>query len=101
MLNFRLCKHQFHISFICEQQSLQVHTFVEFRGVNCPRKLSASTSFLGVLGVMRSYLGVLRVLGVMRSVLGVLGVMRALGVCDMVVSLTTTTIIPNNLQNQV
>ena len=69
--------------------------------MNCPRKLSASTSFLGVmrsirgvlgvLGVMKSIRDILGALGVMRSILGVLGVMGALGVCGIVVSLAITT----------
>lgn len=95
---------------MCDQQSRQVQTLVELRGVNCPRKLSASTSFLAVLGVMRSILGtlgVLEVLGVMISNLGVLGVMKpvlgvmeALGVCGIVVSLAIATITPKIQQNQ-
>ena len=99
-LLFVLQPQQHHFStsyFICEQQSLQVKTLVELRGVYCPRKLSASTSFLGVLGVMRSILGVL---GVMKSVLGVLGVMGALGAFCIVVSLTTKIITPNIQLNQ-
>jgi len=60
--------------------------------VNFLCKLSASTFFLGVLGIMREFWGVLGVWGVLGIKENTLEVMAVLGVCGMIVVPLTITI---------